>query len=225
MTFWKYSHTLAMQFPYPCHALLHTDNNILFRNLFYVSPTRLKTLNWAAVNYKPLCEEPVPSHSMTYEISTTKVCLTTCLVHRTDECEEFYFPCCLNPLATDPIAFKNFIYPTSMNLSNFTIIHNVSMPHLVKWLLGLQDIYKDFLFYSHFKSLQANDVLYRILFYAAPNKLKAVEPAPLQDITAHDTCPKRYDSVHYKVQPSSTSTCMHGHMDDDIKIIKTTQPC
>jgi len=208
---------------FPKHSL-HTDNNVLFRILFYVSPTRLKTLNWAAVDYKPQCKEPVPSRSTTYETTTAEVCLATHLVHRTEEREEFYFPCHLNPFANDPISFKNFIHPTSITLSNPSITHEISTPFVVKQLLGLQDIYKDFLFYSHFNSLQADDVLYRILFYAAPNKLKAIEPAPLQDIIARDTPQKRFDTVHYKVQPSSTSTCTHGHMDDDVKIIKTTQP-
>ena len=125
---------------------------------------------------------------------------------------------------TDSIILKSLFYPTLMSLRNPNT-YNVSIPHLIKQLIGLQDIYEDFLFYSHFNSWQADDVLYRILFYTAPNKLKAVEPAPLQDIIAHHTHPKIFDTVHYKVQHSSTLTCMHGHMDDDFKIIKTMQPC
>jgi len=52
----------------------------------------------------------------------------------------FYLPSHFNPFMTDSIILKSLFYPTLMSLRNPNT-YNVSMPHLIKQLIGLQDIF------------------------------------------------------------------------------------
>ena len=135
--------------------------------------------------------------------SDTNACFAVvkCFVRRVEKHQNIYFPCHLKFLATDDITFKNLFYCTS----------SLVVP-------------KDFPFHCRFNSQQTDDTLSRIAFHAVPTTLKAIEPVPLQDIEACYTRPTRFKPVRFKSRPSFTSICAHGHSNNDLKIIKITQP-